>query len=67
MKATTLAIVFVLSMIISWLLFSIIWNFFDVNHTYIEVLRHPAQVGGLLMLYWWFPGLFILDDLLKDS
>mgnify|MGYP003597084141 CR=1 FL=1 len=67
MKATTLAIVYVLSIIVSWLLFSIIWDFFNTNHNYIEVLRQPEQGFGLLFLYWWFPGVFILDDLLKDS
>lgn len=65
MKNTLLALVFTLSMIISWLLFSILWNFLDVNHTYIEVLRHNAQMGGLLILYWWFPGVIIIDDMLK--
>lgn len=46
MKQTTLCIIFVLSMIVSWLFFSIIWNVFDANHTYVEVLRNPEQVFG---------------------
>ena len=65
MKNTKLCIVFILSMIASWLFFSIIWNVFDTNHTYIEVLRDPAQVGGFIFLYWWCPGVFVIDDLLK--
>lgn len=67
MKSTVLALVFILSIIVSWLLFSIIWNFFDVNHNYIEVLRQPEQVFGFWLLYWWYPGMFIIEDLLKDS
>ena len=67
MKNTVLALVFILSMIVSWLLFSILWDFFDVNHTYTEVLRSPFQIYGLIMLYWWCPGMFIIEDLLKNS
>lgn len=63
MKNTILFLVFIASMIISWLLFSILWNFFDTNHTYIEVLRCPKQLIGLMFLYWWCPGLFIMEDL----
>lgn len=66
MKNTLLALVFTLSMIISWLLFSILWNFLDVNHTYVEVLRHKEQIGALLILYWWFPGIVIISDLEKE-
>ena len=65
MKNTKLCIVFILSIIASWLFFSIIWNVFDTNHTYIEVLRDPVQVVGFIILYWWCPGVFIVDDLLK--
>ena len=63
MKNTTLFLVFIISMITSWLLFSILWNFLDTNHTYIEVLRRPEQLIGVLFLYWWCPGLFIIEDL----
>jgi hypothetical protein len=63
MKNTMKAIVFIISMIISWLLFSILWNVFDVNHNYIEVLRTPEQSLGFMFLYWWFPGMFVLTDL----
>lgn len=63
MKNTAKSMAFILSMILSWLLFSIIWDFFDTNHTYVEVLRRPEQFTGLLLLYWWFPGVFILADM----
>lgn len=63
MKNTAKSMAFILSMILSWLLFSIIWDFFDTNHTYVEVLRRPEQFIGLLSLYWWFPGVFILADM----
>jgi hypothetical protein len=61
MKNTTLFLVFIISMITSWLLFSILWNFFDTNHTYIEVLRRPEQliwsyvlcIGGVLDYLLW--------------
>jgi len=66
MKNTKLCIVFILSMIASWLFFSIIWNVFDTNHTYIEVLRRPEQLVGVMFLYWWCPGLFIMEDLIDS-
>ena len=66
MKNTKLCIVFILSIIASWLFFSIIWNFFDTKHTYIEVLRDPMQSMGLLFLYWWCPGVFVIDDLINS-
>jgi|JI10StandDraft_1071094.scaffolds.fasta_scaffold330692_3 hypothetical protein len=66
MKNTTLFLVFIISMITSWLLFSILWNFFDTNHTYIEVLRRPEQLIGVMFLYWWCPGLFIMEDLIDS-
>lgn len=63
MKNTILFLVFIASMIASWLLFSILWNFFDTNHTYIEVLRCREQIFGFMLLYWWCPGFIIVQDL----
>ena len=62
MKNTFLAIVFVLCMIISWLLFSVIWNIFN-DLSYLETIRNPNQIYGLAFLYWWFPGMFVMEDL----
>jgi len=66
MKNTILCLVFIASMILSWLFFSIIWNVFDTNHAYIEVLRQPHQIIGFIALYWWCPGIFVLEDLINN-
>ena len=61
MKSTKLALIFLLSLIISWLGFSIIWMIIS-GLSYIETLRQPGQMVGLMFLYWWMPGVFILSD-----
>jgi hypothetical protein len=48
-------------MILSYFTFSILWAFIG-DMPYVECLRSPAQVFGLITLYWWFPGMFYLDD-----
>ena len=62
MKNTILALIFLLSLIVSWLGFSIIWMIIS-GLPYIETLRQPEQMVGLMFLYWWIPGVFIISDL----
>lgn len=62
MKNTKLALIFLFSMIVSWLGFSIIWTIVS-GLPYIETLRQPEQLVGVMFLYWWMPGIFIIHDL----
>jgi len=62
MKNTLLAISFLLAMVSSWLFFTLIWTVFS-DLSYLETLKQPEQMIGLMFLYWWFPGVFILSDL----
>ena len=64
MKNTLLAILFLFSMVLSWLFFTLIWTVFS-DMTYFETLKDPRQALGLLFLYWWMPGMFIISDLEK--
>lgn len=55
-----------LSVIISWLSFTILWAFIG-DISYIECLRSPVQFAGLFFIYWWCPGIFILMDYSKSN
>lgn len=65
MKNTFLAISFLLAMVSSWLLFTLIWTIFS-QMSYMDTLRDPGQIIGLFVLYWWFPGMFVISDLEKE-
>jgi hypothetical protein len=62
MKNTLSAILFLFSMVLSWLFFTLIWTVFS-DMTYFETLKNPGQLAGFMLIYWWMPGLFIMSDL----
>ncbi len=57
---TVAFLLYMLSMCIMWLVTNIFVAVIG-DMSYVEALRHPANMGLLLLLYWW-PPLFVLID-----
>lgn len=55
--------VMLISIVCSWLFFSIIGWVFSDHLSYYDVIRHDGQLVAVLFLYWWCPGILILADM----
>lgn len=65
MKNTKILLTFIVSMILSWLFFTIFWALF-AQMSYYQTLINPGQFAGFVMLYWWCPGVFIIADIFDE-
>lgn len=63
MRYTIAVVVYVLGMVASWLFFSIIGWLLSESMSYGQVLRADDQIGACLLVYSWFPSVFIMIDL----
>ena len=57
---TVAFLLYMLAMCLMWLITNVFVAIIG-DMSYIEALRHPANMGLLLLLYWW-PPLFVLCD-----
>lgn len=57
---TVAFLLYMLTMCLMWLVTNVFVSIIG-DMSYLEALRHGANVGLLLLLYWW-PPLFVLAD-----
>lgn len=57
-----LAIGYFFISLLSYLIISLILAFIT-GMPYREVLVHPGQAAGIIMVYWWFPAIFWIEDM----
>lgn len=57
---TVAFLLYVLTMCLMWLVTNVFVSIIG-DMSYVEAIRHPANMGLLLLLYWW-PPLFVLID-----
>lgn len=57
---TVAFLLYVLTMCLMWLVTNVFVSIIG-DMSYVQAIRHPANVGLLLLLYWW-PPLIVLAD-----
>jgi hypothetical protein len=62
MKNTIRAVVYMICILASYFSFTVLWSLLS-EVDYIQCLRAPQQMYGLFFIYWWFPGIFVLEDI----